>query len=41
MSYKFSGVWDVEVTDEFKVWWDELTEAERVSVEPAVLLLGG
>jgi hypothetical protein len=31
--------WDVEVTDEFKVWWDKLTEAERISVERAVLLL--
>jgi hypothetical protein len=31
--------WDVEVTDEFKAWWSGLTEAERVSVERAVLLL--
>ncbi|MBK5294686.1 MAG: type II toxin-antitoxin system RelE/ParE family toxin [Acidobacteriia bacterium] len=31
--------WDVEVTDEFKVWWNGLTEAERISVERAVLLL--
>ena len=31
--------WDVEVTDEFKAWWNELTEAERISVEKAVLLL--
>ena len=31
--------WDVEVTDEFKAWWNGLTEAERVSVERAVLLL--
>ena len=34
-----SVAWDVEVTDEFKAWWIELTEAERVSVERAVLLL--
>ena len=32
--------WDVEVTDEFKAWWNGLTEAEHVSVERAVLLLG-
>jgi len=31
--------WDVEVTDEFKAWWHGLTEAERISVERAVLLL--
>ena len=31
--------WDVEVTDEFKAWWNGLAEAERVSVERAVLLL--
>jgi hypothetical protein len=31
--------WDVEVTDEFKTWWHDLTEAERVSVERVVLLL--
>ena len=31
--------WDVEVTDEFKVWWNGLTEAECISVERAVLLL--
>ena len=31
--------WDVEVTDEFKAWWSELAEAERISVERAVLLL--
>jgi len=32
-----SGSW--AVTDEFKVWWNTLTEAERISVERAVLLL--
>jgi hypothetical protein len=31
--------WDVEVTDEFKAWWNALAEAERISVERAVLLL--
>jgi hypothetical protein len=31
--------WYVEVTDEFKAWWNGLTEAEHISVERAVLLL--
>jgi hypothetical protein len=31
--------WDVEVTDEFKAWWNGLSEAERISVERSVLLL--
>ena len=31
--------WDVEVTGEFKAWWNGLTEAEMISVERAVLLL--
>ncbi|HYL75288.1 MAG TPA: type II toxin-antitoxin system RelE/ParE family toxin [Bryobacteraceae bacterium] len=31
--------WEVEVTDEFKGWWNGLTVAERVSVERSVLLL--
>jgi hypothetical protein len=31
--------WDVEVTDEFKAWWNGLTEAERTSVDRSVLLL--
>ena len=31
--------WDVEVTDEFKAWWDGLAEAECISVERSVLLL--
>ena len=31
--------WEVEVTDEFKVWWNGLTDAECISVERAVLLL--
>jgi hypothetical protein len=31
--------WNVEVTDEFKAWWDGLTEAECISVERSVLLL--
>jgi len=31
--------WDVEVTDEFKAWWNGLSEAERISVGRAVLLL--
>ena len=39
MHYNLSVAWDVEVTDEFKAWWSGLTEAERISVERAVLLL--
>lgn len=31
--------WDVEVTDEFKAWWNGLTEGETVSVARAVMLL--
>jgi len=31
--------WEVEVTNEFKVWWNGLTEDERISVERSVLLL--
>ena len=31
--------WDVEVSDEFKFWWNELDEAECISVERSVLLL--
>lgn len=31
--------WDVEVTDQFKAWWNGLTEPECISVERAVLLL--
>jgi hypothetical protein len=39
LCYILSVAWDVEVTDEFKAWWGELTEAERISVERSVLLL--
>jgi hypothetical protein len=39
MYYNIGVAWDVEVTDEFKNWWNWLTEAERISVERAVLLL--
>ncbi len=31
--------WEVEVTDEFKAWWSELTDAERISIARVVLLL--
>ncbi len=37
--YNGRVAWDVEVTDEFKAWWNGLTEAERISVERVVLLL--
>ena len=39
MNYNLIVAWDVEVTDEFKAWWNGLTEAERISVDRAVLLL--
>jgi hypothetical protein len=31
--------WQVEVTDEFKTWWNGLTEAEQISVDSIVILL--
>lgn len=31
--------WEVEVTEEFKAWWNGLNEAEQVSVSTAVGLL--
>ncbi len=36
---RLKGSPKVEVTDEFKAWWHRLTEAQRISVERAVLLL--
>jgi hypothetical protein len=39
LGYNLRVAWDVEVTDEFKAWWSELAEAERISVGRAVLLL--
>ena len=39
MHYNADVAWGVEVTDEFKAWWNGLTETERISVERAVLLL--
>ena len=31
--------WEVEVTDEFKAWWNGLTESEQISIAAAVSLL--
>ena len=31
--------WDVEYTDEFKDWWDDLTEDEQDSVEACIPFL--
>jgi hypothetical protein len=31
--------WDVEFTDEFETWWDNLTEAEQEDVRAKVILL--
>ena len=39
LRYNSTMAWDVEVTDEFKAWWDGLAEAECISVERSVLLL--
>jgi hypothetical protein len=38
LRYNVIVAWDVEVTHEFKAWWGELGEAERISVGRAVLL---
>ncbi len=31
--------WEVEVTEEFKAWWDGLSEAEQASVDAVVRVL--
>ena len=31
--------WEVEYTEEFLAWWDELTEPERIAITAAVALL--
>jgi len=31
--------WNVEITDEFERWWDDLTESEQVDVNAKVILL--
>ena len=41
VAYNEVVAWNVEVTDEFKAWWNALIEAERISVERAVLVLEG
>lgn len=32
--------WDIEYTDEFGNWWEELSESEQSSVAASVKLLG-
>lgn len=32
--------WDVEYTDEFELWWRQLSESEQDSVQVSVMLLG-
>jgi hypothetical protein len=32
--------WEIEYTDEFGIWWDELTVEEQESVRASVKLLG-
>jgi hypothetical protein len=31
--------WEVEYTDEFGHWWEQLSESEQVSVAASVMLL--
>jgi len=31
--------WDVEYTDEFEGWWDDLSEAEQEDIDAVVELL--
>ena len=31
--------WEVEYTEQFLAWWDELTEPERIAITAAVALL--
>lgn len=31
--------WDVEYTDEFESWWDDLTEEEQIDIDAVVGLL--
>lgn len=38
-SYIHWMAWEVEVTDEFKVWWNELAAAERRSIAAIVEVL--
>ena len=33
------AAWDVEITDQFRDWWDELTADQQDSVTDRVLLL--
>lgn len=39
MHYNGCVAWEVEVTDEFKAWWNGLTEGEQMSVGTGVELL--
>lgn len=32
-------IWDVEYTDEFELWWENLTEGEQIDIASAVNLL--
>ena len=37
--YIAAMTWDIEYTDEFGAWWDQLSEEEQVSVAATVALL--
>lgn len=39
MHYNGAVAWEVEVTDEFKAWWDGLTVAEQMSIGTGIELL--
>lgn len=39
MHYNGAVAWKVEVTDEFKAWWDGLTVAEQMSIGTGIELL--
>lgn len=32
-------IWEIEYTDEFEEWWDQLTAEEQISVESCIALL--
>jgi hypothetical protein len=34
-----SVAWEVEFTDEFETWWNDLTEAEQIKIDAEVRML--
>jgi len=40
----YYGVWELEYTDEFETWWDDLDISQQIAFDPlrhAILLCGG